>query len=313
MTRLAQAFWVVAALDAAALLAAYVMSLQSSAGRQDGGRAMGLFFFVLVPAAVLVLAALAFHFCASPVVRVPALLVVLVPGIWWVKVQVEDRWIDQRIAADRAGTGYFDTDDMRQLGAAVVQRDVATLMRLGPTVDINAVRRGMTLLALAVEQPDPRISDGSELPVVRALLALGAHADLAMPAAVMRFDPALLELLLAAGGHPNLQGGKGEPLIFEAMSVVTPHSFRLLAGHGLDLDSVAHGNPLPVQLAIYRRWDLLAMAIELGADTTRPRADGRNVAGELASQAEEEERAGRDVPVPLRHARELLATAARRR
>ena len=88
---------------------------------------------------------------------------------------------------------------MQQLGAAVVQRDVGTLMRIGPTVDINTPGRSMTLLRLAAEGPDARISDGSEVAVVRALLALGARADDALPVACVRLDPALLELLRAAG------------------------------------------------------------------------------------------------------------------
>lgn len=313
MTRLAQAFWAVAAIDAALLMVALGMSLQDSAGQNDGGREMGLFFFVLLPIAVLVLTALTFHFSGSPAVRVIALGVALVPGIWWAKTQVEARLIDRSIAADRAGVGYFDTEALRQMGAAVVQRDVPTLMRLGPRVDVNAPGRDMTLLRLAVQRTDPRESDGGELPVVRALLDLGAHADEAMPAAIVRADPALLEMLLASGGNPNLQAASEQPLIFDTMSVVTPRSFRMLAAHGLDLDSVFRGDPLPVQLAIYRRWDLLAIAIELGADTARTRADGRSVAGELADQAETEENAGRDVPTELQRARALLADTARKR
>jgi len=184
-----------------------------------------------------------------------------------------------------------------------VQRDVATLMRIGPTVDVNTPGRDTTLLALAVRSPDARISDGSELPVVHALLALGAKPDAAMEAACIRTDPALLQTLLAAGANPNLTIGEREPLVFAVMSSITPASFRLLAAHGLDLNSRSHDDPLPVQLVIYRRWDLLRIAIELGADMSHARPDGRTVASELASQIAEETSAGREIPVELQRAR----------
>lgn len=307
MTRLAQAFWVIAAIDAALLVVLLVMSLRDNAGAHDGGREMGLFFFIVLPAVVLGLAALMFHLGSAWPVKSLALFIVLVPGLWFAKVQIEDRLIDRRIEADRLGIGYFDTEPMRQLGAAVVQRDVETLKRLAPGVDIDAPGSdGMTLMRLAVRGDDARTSDGSEMPVVRALLALGAKPDDAMEVACVRHDPALLQTLLAAGADPNRQGASGEPLVFDRMSTLTPRNFRLLAAHGLDLNRSAHGNPLPVQLTIYRRWDLLAIAIELGADMSRLRPDGRSVAGELASQITEETQAGREPPADLLRARALL-------
>ena len=90
------------------------------------------------------------------------------------------------------------------------------------------------------------------------------------------------------------------------MSSITPRNFRLLAQHGLDLNSKSRDDPLPVQLTIYRRWGLLAIAIELGADTKRARPDGRNVADELASQIAEEMKAGRGPPADLPRASPLL-------
>lgn len=231
MTRLGWIFSSIAAIDAVLLLVMLVMTLQSSSGHNDGGREMALFFLIIVPAAVLGLASLMFWFGSLPV-KVIALLIVLVPGFWFAKVQIQDRIVDRQIAADRSGAGYFHTEPMRQMGAAVVQRDVETLRRVGPTVDVNTPGREMTLLRLAVDGPDARRSDGSELPVVR--------------------------------------------------------------------------DPLPVQLAIYRRWDLLTIAIELGADTGRTRPDGRSVAGELSLQIDEEKAAEREVPVDLLRARAAL-------
>ncbi|MEO6281382.1 hypothetical protein [Roseateles sp.] len=306
MMRLGQVFWSIAILDAALLAIFFAIALQDSGGRQDGGRAMGMFFFVLVPAVVLGAAMLLFHFSAGWPMKSIALFIVVVPGLWFAKTQVEGWTIDRRIEANRQGVGYFEGDAMRQMGAAVVQRDVATLMRIGATVDVNTPGRDMTLMRLAVDSPDTRISDGNELPVVRALLALGAQANDALPVACVRFDSALLTLLLAAGADANLKVSPQEPLVFGVMSSVTPANFSLLASHGLDLNSSSYDNPLAVQLAIYRRWDLLAILIELRGDTARARPDGRTVGSELASQIAEETAAGREPPPELRRALQLL-------
>ncbi len=306
VTRLGQVFWAIAAIDAALLAVFIVMTLQHPGGQNDGGREMGIFYFNVVPGVALVLAMLLFHFSTSLPAKSIALLIVLVPGIYFAKVQIEERIVERRVEANLSGAGYFDSEPMRQMGAAVVKRDVQTLMRIGPSVDVNAPGRDMSLLRLAVDGADARRSDGSELPVVRALLALGAKADAAMHAACVRVDSTLLEILLAAGGNPNLTLNGHQPLVFDTMSSITPHNFRLLAKHGLDLNSKSRNDPLPVQLAIYRRWDLLAIAIELGANTKLSRPDGRNVADELTSQIDEAKKAGHEVPDDLLRARSVL-------
>ncbi|MEO8059852.1 MAG: hypothetical protein ABI671_16180 [Burkholderiales bacterium] len=313
MTRLGQVFWTIASIDAALLTILFVMMLQDRGGQNDGGREMGLFFFGLLPAVVLGAAMLLFHFSASWPMKSIALFVVVAPGLWFAKMQIADRLVDRRVEANRNGTGYFESEAMKQMGAAVVQRDVATLTRVGPTVDVNTPGRDMTLLRLAVDSPDARTSDGSELPIVRTLLALGAHADDAMPVACVRFDSTLLQLLLAAGANPNLRGADQQPLVFQVIRSLTPSNFRLLAKHGLDLNSISYDDPLPVQLTIHRRWDLLAVATELGADMSRARPDGRNVAGELAIQIAEEAAAGRVPPPELLLASRLLDAKRTRR
>jgi hypothetical protein len=307
MMRLGQVFWVLAAADAVLILTAWAMALQDRGGSHDGGRTMGLFFFVLLPAAVLALAMLLFHFSTAWPVKAVALVIVVVPGLWFLKTQATNGLIERSLEADRHGSGYFDSQAMKQMGAAVVARDVATLMRVGPSVDVNAPGREMTLMRLAVASPDARLSDGRELPVVRALLKLGARPDDALPVACVRVDAALLELLLSAGANPNLRVRPQQPLVFDVMQSLTPPNFRLLLAHGLDVDSTSNGDPLTVQLAIHRRWDLLAIAIEQGADLSRTRSDGRNLAGELARQIAEETQAGRVASPDLLQAQRRLA------
>jgi hypothetical protein len=267
---------------------------------------MGMFFFVLLPTAMVGFAVLLFHFSTSWPMKSVALFIVVVPGLWFLKTQAKDWLMDWRLESGRNGSGYFESQAMKQMGAAVVARDVATLMRVGPTVDVNAPGRDMTLMRLAVESPDARQSDASQLPVVRALLKLGAHPDDAMPVACVRADAALLKLLLSAGANPNLLLRPQQPLLFDVIQSLTPGNFRLLVTRGLDVNSRSNGDPLPVQLTIHRRWDLLTIAIERGADMTRTRSDGRNVAAELASQIAEEAQAGRVPPPELLRAQRLL-------
>jgi hypothetical protein len=313
MIRLTQVFWTVASLDALMLVILLVMMITQKEGSHDGGREMAIFFFGIVPCAALVLAGLLFHFSSSVWARSIALFIVVVPGLLYLKSQVEDVLIDRRIDANHRGVGYFDGKAMRAMGAAVVKRDVETLKRLGSSVDVNAVGDGgMTLMRLAAESSGREKSDGTELPVVRELLALGAKGELAMEIAGNRSDSALLSVLLDGGANPNLKISEQQPLIFAVMSSITPANFRMLAQHGLDLNSKSYDDPLAVQLTIYRRWDLLAILIELGGDTSAKRKDGRNVADELASQIAEETKAGHVVPPELLHVQSMLQSAPRK-
>nr|WP_295769674.1 hypothetical protein [Rhodoferax sp.] len=316
MTRFSQVFWAITAIDATLLIVFLVMAPQQRSVQNDGSREMGIFYFIILPCCVLALAMLLFHFSASLPAKWVALFIVAAPGLYFAKSQIEHRIVERRMEADQLGVGYFDTEPMRQMGAAVVKHDVETLMRVGPSVDVNAPGRdNMTLMRMALSSADTRRSNGSEMPVVRALLALGALPEDAMPTACIRFDSELLEILLAAGGNPNLNTGDRDPLVFGTMNSITPRNFRLLAQHGLNLNSKSRNDdPLPVQLAIYRRWDLLAIALELGADITLARKDGRNVAGELAGQIDEKTKAGGELPADLMLASALLeASRAHRR
>lgn len=309
MIRMSSFFWPIAAIDALLFVVLGVMTLRTSA-HGDGGREMALFFLVAVPSVVLLVAVLMFAFGHSALVRGFALFVVAVPGLLFVGSRAHDAWIDHVIAENRSGVGYFTGDAMREMGRAVMRRDVATLARLGPSVDVDAVgEQGMTLLGLAVDRDFGRLpdaKDNDELPVVRALLGLGAKADRGLDSAMRQSDTMLLRMLLDAGADPNLTGDGGQPLVFGWIGTITPEALRLLGAHGLDPDGTGYGDPLAVVVTIHRRWDLLAVLIELGADTTRPRPDGRNVAAELAAQADEATKKGGTVPPELARVTALL-------
>lgn len=105
MTRLGLVFWSVAGIEAALLAVLCVVSLGDDAGRHDGGRTMGLFFYVLLPALVFGAAMLLFHFSASWPMRAAALLIIVAPGLWFAQARVGDWLVGRRIEANRKGTG----------------------------------------------------------------------------------------------------------------------------------------------------------------------------------------------------------------
>ncbi len=318
MTRLVPAFWTLAALDTLALAVMLVATLGSQAGHQDGGREMGLFFFVIVPFCVLALAVLLFLFVRAPFARYLALIIVALPALFWVWVQVDDLRIDRAIESNRTGAGYFSGSAMRAMAVAVVDRDLETMRRIGPTVDVNAVgKHDTTLLRLAIDRDPigvPQPSDVAEVPVVKLLLALGARPDSGLERAVKRPDTTLLRLLLDAGGDPNLRRPGEQALVFSWYPVMTPEALRLLAAHGLDPNVRYYDDPIAVLFTIYQRWDLVDVLIDLGTDIDRPRPDGRNVRGELSEQMAEELAKGHALPdglLKLAHRLDVQPAAAR--
>jgi len=230
------------------------------------------------------------------------------PGLFIGWGQARNIYIDHRVAQDATGSGYFSGRAMKAMGAAVVKRDVQTLRELGPSVHVNIEGEGgMTLLALAAAQANASAPGAaSVLLVVEVLLSLGAKPAQAMETATKLKDPALLRLLLDAGGDPNMKARDGQPLVFSWLAVMPLPTLRLLAERGLDLNATFYRDPLAVVLAITQRCDLLAFLIEQGADVARPRPDGRNAPGEVDAQIDEALKAGQPVAPELLQLKVML-------
>jgi hypothetical protein len=304
-------FWIIAAGDA--VLFAVMLFSYLQGGSDSGGREMGIFFFVLVPSVILALSVLLHIYSRAPFWRMLALFIVAGPGLLFLGTQVRNVYIDHLVEQRASGRGYFDSEPLNQLGAAVVGCDTDKLQKLGHRIDLNIRgREGITLLGLAVERAieQPECTQGSRLAVVQKLLALGANADSGLDNALRMKDSAILAELLKAGANPNQLSSSDQPIIFRWRSVTPPESFRLMIEHGLDLNATEYGTPLAVDLTIYRRWDLLAIAIEHGADWRRPRKDGRNVAAEIATQITELEKEGTAIPADLTRVQTLVAAKA---
>ncbi len=96
------------------------------------------------------------------------------------------------------------------------------------------------------------------------------------------------------------------PIVFEWLSVMPVENLRLLVAHGLNVNVVQYKTPLAVEVTLQRRWDLLLLLAQSGADLSKPRDDGRNVADELTVRVEEAKSEARDPPPDLLRVRELL-------
>lgn len=330
-------FWSVVALDAALFLGLLISMLVQRGGSADGGREMGIAFFVIAPLLLIGVAVLLYLFTRSPVWKVIALIIVAGPGLLLAGTRIRSAYIDYVVRQNALGRGYFSSATMKAMGAAVVAADIATLQRLGPTVDVNTVgERGMTLIGLATDQafgapeeersstgpgagssnepsvPGPQPAAiphrGRRRAVIETLLRLGAKPNPTATSTALKVrDPAVLGALLNAGADPNALTERGTPLVFEWLSVMPAENLKLLIQHGLNVNVAQYDTPLPVEVTLQRRWDLLLLLAQSGADLTKPRGvDNRNVAGELATRMEEAKSEGRQPPPELLRVRELL-------
>ncbi len=288
LSKLNVCFWSIAAANALLILVLFASLHAQSSGSDSGGRAMGLFFFVVLPSIVLGLAMLLFCFSPWAPVRWAMLLIVAGPGVYIAGTQLRGVYLDYSVQQAQLGRGYFSSSAMKAMAAAVVRLDVPELHRLAPSVDINGLGdEGTTLIGLAVEHAydvDQGASKHASLSVVLALLELGAKPDPGLEWALRLRDPQILEALLRAGVNPNLLNTSAQPVVFSWLDVTPVENFELMIAHGLNVDATGYDAPLVFEATIHERWDLLNLLIDHGADIRRRRGDGRNVPDELAQK-----------------------------
>jgi hypothetical protein len=307
--RLSAVFWTLVALDGAMFLALLV-GLLKGGGSDSGGREMGVFFFVLLPVAILAAAVLLYVFSSGTFWKVAALLLVAGPGLFIAGGQLRSAWIGHRVAQTALGRGYFKSAAIDEMSAAVVQGDTHTLQRLAPTVDIDRVgERGMTLMRLAVEQvyeAKTPLHVTRATAVVRTLLGLGAKPAPGMDISLKLPEPTVLAALLAAGADPNQEDSPGHPVVFSWLSVLPVANLQLLIDRGLNVDVTEYETPLALEAALKRRWDLVVLLGKDRANLRVPRRDGRTIEGEVINRLAEAQAEG-TVPAPeLLQVRELL-------
>jgi hypothetical protein len=304
-------FWAVVAVDTALFLFLLVSGLKES-GHSDGGREMGLAFYVILPGIFIGLAVLLYLRSTSMIARSLALVIVAGPGLLITGARVRDAYLSYSIRQDAEGVGYFSGNARKQLAAAVVHRDLATVQKIAPQVDINTLgKQGTTFLSLAAEEEfgaEWNKKDlPSELPIVRELLARGAKPNPGLDTATKIPDPEFIRALLEAGADPNLKVGDA-PVVCNWLTVMPIANFRLLAEHGLDLNSSDQfGTPLVQRAGECENWDVVAYLIEHGADVKRGDKSGRTLPALIDDRIESYKTSGRELPEGLKRVKTLLS------
>ena len=283
-------FWAFVALDAALFLILVVLGI-TGPGTPDGGREMSLIFFVVIPAIIVIGAAVLFTKAESFGLRLFALGVVAGPGLLVAAARLRSAAIDYRVRQNAAGSGYFSGRDLKRAAEAVVRRDVATIAALDRSVDFNTKgTRGMTLMELAVteafEPPTSTPAGATSLEVVQALLARGADPNPGLETATKLTDSTILAALLGAGAKPSYTNDRG-PVVFQWLNVMPLGNFGLLLDRGLDVNmSDASGTPLIIVAAESDRWDFVLLLMDRGADAGRVARNGARLTDVVLSRVE---------------------------
>jgi hypothetical protein len=308
-----KAFWAIVVIDAALFAFLLIVTLMQP-GSSSGGREMSLVFSIVLPAIVIGLAVLLFVRSSAPTFRMIALLIVAGPGILLALVHLRSAYIDYMVRQNASGRGYFSGPQLREMGAAVVRRDVVALRSAAPGADVNAMGKSdMTLMRLAVEeefssQPAGE-SPSSELPVIRALLALGAKPDSGLETATKIKNAKVIQTLLEAGANPNLIVNQS-PVAFSWIAVMPVENLRLLVEHGGDLNAKDDsGIPLVQAAAAAENWDDVLYLLEKGADVNHTDSSGRTLTALLTDKLNSYNTYGRPVPEKLKRVNAILSSA----
>jgi len=280
-------FWSIAALDAALFLI-LLLSFSKQGANTSGGREMGVFFFVIVPCIILLVAVLLFIFSKTEFWRYIALFIVAGPGLFIAGSRIKSFYIDYRVTQNRLGRGYFSGSAMKAIGEAVMRGNLEEVRRLAPAIDLNTVGQpdqapGMTLMRLAAENASDKIGNESapeDLAVIKTLVELGAKPNPGLDAALRIKDVAILRVLLEAGADPNMKYDQDHFMVFRWLAVMPVDAVKLMAQHRLNVNLTERGSSLCMNALFHDRWDMVSALIDLGADFRRPDDAGRTVAGE---------------------------------
>ena len=193
-----------------------------------------------------------------------------------------------------SGLGRFSDSRLTAIAKALVAEDVAKereLVRAGGIDWTARDKRGYTLLGVAVKRCAEGQATAANYEGLKVLLAAGAPLaqDVLSAADGLEYlipassggDPALLRILLEAGGDANAKNRAGVPVIFETM--YRPAHFRLLLDHGADVNTVDRewsnpGQSLLMRLVREQQWAEAEYLLAKGPDLAHRADNGSTVA-----------------------------------
>jgi len=212
-------FWMIAFVDAAALLLIFVLGLAAAPSSHTSPLAVAAYLLV-VPGLLLAGAIVLFLRAKSGVGRASAFLLVAAP-ILIIAVTTATEQAKLKLNSNDQGTlTYFREGPLRDVSIAIMKGDAAAVSALLPRAKVNERGyQGMTLLILALRQLRNGSAGDRPMEVLRTLIAAGADPNAAANELPLEMaiqmsskvgpEPALL--LLKAGANPNAQTEFGNP------------------------------------------------------------------------------------------------------
>jgi hypothetical protein len=276
-------FWIIAALEAAFFVVAFVVTLNES-GHADGGKEMSLIFQIGLPFLVLGIVSLIYWKVTSPTFRVILLIAMTVPLALLAR-----QWINHFIYARRADSGSYIFSDatLQKFMAAIHDLDTKKVRELSSLIYINAVgENNSTPLIFAVQNAATAETKGQpmggQLEMISLLLSLGAQPAPALEYACGMTHSDVLRLLLDAGADPNTligQENMKEPVFYACFRSEHPEdNLQLLSQKGAKLDLPSAGGKTAIWMAaIYQRWEAATFLLDHGANLEAVAPDGKTV------------------------------------
>jgi hypothetical protein len=214
-------------------------------------------------------------------VRVPILLLMLVPYVIWIQRLSDQGFFLLLIHPDIAtGEGYFDAKPDRDLAAALVacrvyddppKCDFPKIDALARAANVNAIgRRDKTFMDLAIDAGAFPEVVGS---LLRAGEAAGGARDKAMHYACEQADPKLARAVLAAGVDPNLREAGGTPYMIRAVAM--PDGLAAFLDAGADANAeTPEGHTALMEAVRSDNFESVALLLAHGAREDRVGQDG---------------------------------------
>jgi ankyrin repeat protein len=214
-------FWVVLALDAAAVAVFFFLGL-AAAGPSKTNPLSVIGTMLILPGAVLVALAVWFLAIKAPVSRVAALAIAASPLLFVVAGQLMTSIAMLRNPEEAKIPMAFKPMSVAPFESAILANDVNAITQAATSNSLRGKQEGGGLILLALRRIE---KSPEQLPLLRALLDAGAdpnggYGEKPLEVAI-RVSPKAgkepIEMLLKAGANPNALNSLGEPLYFAAL------------------------------------------------------------------------------------------------